>query len=140
MGFLVEPLGHVKTLRGQILISRTDDDPPSPLPCVCTFKTSPCVPAPRPHVFNMWTCCRYTRRRIGCTHGGFSACHTTTPHTTTTHHHTPHHTPHTTPHHTTHHTTHHNHRHSQSHSHRHSHTQQRQRRRQPTLSFIRLNK
>ena len=60
MGFFVEPLGHVITLRGQILVSRTDDDPPSPSP-VCTFKT-------------------YTR--------GFSACHPTQPqpqpHTTTT--------------------------------------------------------
>ena len=38
----------------------------------------------------MWTCCRYTRRRFDCTHGGvmnlhtaFSSCHTThTAHTT----------------------------------------------------------
>ena len=30
-GFFVEPLGHVITLRGQILASRTDDDRPSPL-------------------------------------------------------------------------------------------------------------
>ena len=30
MGFFVEPLEHVITLRGQILVSRTDDDPPLP--------------------------------------------------------------------------------------------------------------
>ena len=44
------------TIRGQILVSGTDDDP-LPSVCgfknvtVCTFKTSPCVPAPRLHVF-----------------------------------------------------------------------------------------
>ena len=27
---------------------------------VCPFKTSLCVPAPRPHVQNMWTCCWYS--------------------------------------------------------------------------------
>ena len=52
-----EPLGHVITLCGQILVSRTGDDLPPPrrvsiqnVP-VCRFKTSPCVPAPRAHVF-----------------------------------------------------------------------------------------
>ena len=39
--------GQVMTLRGQILVSRTDDDPLHP---VCGFKTSPCVQAPRAHV------------------------------------------------------------------------------------------
>ena len=34
-------------VRGQILVSRTDDDPLTP---VCGFKTSPCAPAPRAHV------------------------------------------------------------------------------------------
>ena len=43
---LVDLWGQVMTLRGQILVSRTDDDPLSP---VCPFKTSPCVPAPRAH-------------------------------------------------------------------------------------------
>ena len=43
---------------------------------VCTFKTSPCVPAPRAHVltcarFNMCAWCRRTRGRRGRTHGGF---------------------------------------------------------------------
>ena len=45
------------TLRGQIFSSRTGDDPP--LPCVsiqnasvCTFNTSPCVPAPRRHALH----------------------------------------------------------------------------------------
>ena len=43
------------TVRGQILVSRTDDDP-LPSVCgfnnasVCMFKTSPCVPATRPRV------------------------------------------------------------------------------------------
>ena len=83
---------------------------------VCAFNTSPCVPAPRPHVLNMWTWCRYTRERLECTHEGvldghtegFSACHTThTPHT----HHT--HTPHTHTQHT--HT---------AHTHQHAHTPQ----------------
>ena len=36
----------------------------------CRFKTPPCVPAKRPHVFNMRASCRYTRRRFECTHGG----------------------------------------------------------------------
>ena len=49
-----EPLKHVITVRGQILVSRTDDDPPAPCgfknAFVCTFKTSPCVPAPRAHL------------------------------------------------------------------------------------------
>ena len=44
---LVDLWGQVMTLRWQILVSRTDDDP---LPPVCGFKTSPCVPAPRPLV------------------------------------------------------------------------------------------
>ena len=37
---------------------------------VCRFKTHPCVPARRPHVFNTRAFCRYTRRRFECTHGG----------------------------------------------------------------------
>ena len=66
-----------------------DDLPPSlpslptlsPSPStVCTFKTSPCMPAPRAHVEN--TCARGAGR-----HGVFNVSHTT-PHThhTTTHH------------------------------------------------------
>ena len=54
-GFFGEPLKHVITVRGHIWVSRIDD--PSSAPRVyiqnvpmCTFKTSPCVPAPRPHV------------------------------------------------------------------------------------------
>ena len=43
------------TIRGQILVSRTNDDLLRPVcgfknASVCTFKTSPCVPAPRAHV------------------------------------------------------------------------------------------
>ena len=62
---------------------------------VCPFKTSPCVPATRAHVF-------YTCARVAGTHGdilnghteGFSACHTTTQHNTqhTTHNNTQQHT------------------------------------------------
>ena len=71
MGFFVEPLTHVITLRGQILVSRTDDDPP--------FSLLPCVRSKRLRVYrhhthmclHVWTCCRYTRGRFGCTHGGF---------------------------------------------------------------------
>ena len=44
---------------------------------VCTCKTSPRVPAKRPHVFeHMRTCCRYTRERFECTHGRFESTHT----------------------------------------------------------------
>ena len=55
---------------------------PLPLLTVCTFKTPPCVPATRPHVDHMRTCCRYTRRRFESTHGDFSACQAA-PHTHT---------------------------------------------------------
>ena len=40
-----EPLGHVVTPCGQILVSRTDDDPL--FPCVDS-KASPCVRSKRP--------------------------------------------------------------------------------------------
>ena len=113
--FFGEPLKHARTVRGQILVSRTDDDP---LPPVCGFRTSPCVPAPRAHVFQHMFQHRHTRGRFECTHGGaleaqygffhvfFSACrnshthqthNTTTNNTTTT-------TTHTTQHNTQHHT------------------------------------
>ena len=70
---------------------------------VCTFKTSPCVPAPRAHMFqHVCAWCQYTRGRFERTHGdvlsghtGFSRCHPThTQHNTHTH--TPHRTPHRT--------------------------------------------
>ena len=62
-GFFGEPLGQVRTLRGQILTSRTGDDPCTP--CVhskrtrvhvqsvpvCRFKTCPRMLASRAHVF-----------------------------------------------------------------------------------------
>ena len=49
--------------------------PSSPSSIVYTFKTSPCMPAPRAHVFP-W--CRYTRLRFGRTHGHvFGRTHTT---------------------------------------------------------------
>ena len=61
------------TLRGQILVSRTDDDP---LPPVRGFKTSPCVRSKRPRVYrhhahmlkHMCAWCRHTRGRFECTH------------------------------------------------------------------------
>ena len=36
---------------------------------VCRFKTPPCVPAKRPHVFNMRAFCQYTRKRFDPPHG-----------------------------------------------------------------------
>ena len=63
------------TLRGQILVSRIGDDPPSAPVCpsktlsVFTFKTFPCVLAPSPHVSYMWAWCRHTRGRFESTHG-----------------------------------------------------------------------
>ena len=37
---------------------------------VCRFKTSPCMPATRAHMFqHVCACCRHTRRRFECTHG-----------------------------------------------------------------------
>ena len=90
--------------------NEADDEPSLSLPStgvstphvpVCTFNTSPCMPAPRAHVFrHVCAWCRYTRGRVEWTHGFFSVSHTT--------HHTPHRT-HTTPQHKTQHTTtHHN--------------------------------
>ena len=108
------------TVRGQILVTRTDDDPLLP---VCPFKTSPCVRSKRPRVYRhhahilklMCAWCRHTRGRFECTHGGvfesthgfFSKffqraaththTHTQTPHTPTTprpQRHTPHNTTH----------------------------------------------
>ena len=54
---------------------------------VCTFKTSPCVPAPRAHMLkHVCAWCRYKRGRFERSHGDklsghmvFSRCHT--PHT-----------------------------------------------------------
>ena len=70
--FFGEPLNHVITIRGQILVSRTNDDP-----CVFT-KRPPCVNAKRPRVYrhhahmlkHMCAWCRHTRGRFECTHGG----------------------------------------------------------------------
>ena len=59
-GFFGEPLGHVITLRGQILVSRIGGEPLPPASptrvsiqnaSVCTFKTSRWMPAPRAHEF-----------------------------------------------------------------------------------------
>ena len=112
--------------RGQILVSRPDDDHPcadsKSLPCVDS-KTSPCMLATRAHAFqhvraagNTRTCFSACARLAGIhgdvlnlhteafnsLHTGFSACNTT-PHHTTPHHTTPHHT---TPHDDTHDDTH----------------------------------
>ena len=90
-----------------------DEPPPSLLPPVCPFNTSPCMPAPRAHVFQhvrvvpvhkgtSWT---DTRGRFGRTHT--------------------HHTPHTTPHPKTQHTT-----HNTQHDHNTTTTQQQQKQQQ----------
>ena len=42
---------------------------------MCRSKTHPCVPAKRPHVFNMRAVCRYTRKRSEPTHGDVSNLH-----------------------------------------------------------------
>ena len=69
MGFFVEPPRHVITPRGQILVSRTGDDPPLlSLPCVHP-KRPPCVPATTPT-------CVYTRGRVAGTHGDVLDVHT----------------------------------------------------------------
>ena len=116
-------LKHVMTIRGQILVSRTDDDP---LPPVGPFKTSPCVRSKRLRVYvqNVPVCTGTTRTcfnslRTGTVpsrathrqHTTHTTAHTTdtthctptpapTPHITTQHHHNTHtlhtlHTPHT---------------------------------------------
>ena len=72
----------MKTTRGQILVSRTNDDPLLP-PFVCT-KRPPCVDSKRPRVYrhhahmskHMCAWCRHTRGRFKCTHGGvFESTH-----------------------------------------------------------------
>ena len=114
----VEPLGHVIPLRGQILVCRTDDDPPRP-PLPCVHPKRPRVYRQHVHICkHMWSCCQYTRGRLGGTHGVFQRV-------------TPHTTPHTTT--TTATATHNNDNDNDT-------QRQRQRRRQPTCSFIRLNR
>ena len=69
MGFFVEPLEHVITLRGQNLASRIDDD----LPCTS------CVHSKRPRVYvqnvpvrtGTTPTCVYTCGRVVGTHGSF---------------------------------------------------------------------
>ena len=73
---------------------------------VCTFKTSPCVPAPRAHVLkHVCAWCRYTRGGFERSHGDVLSGHTefrsvshTNTHTSThtTHHDTTHHDHNTT--------------------------------------------
>ena len=43
---------------------------------VCRYKTHPCVPAKRPHMFNMRAFCQYTRKRFERTHGDVFNLHT----------------------------------------------------------------
>ena len=96
-----EPLGHVKTVRGQILVSRTDDDflfsffftlffavcgaleeggrvclRSKRPPCVDS-KTSPCMPATRAHVETHVRVVPACTGRFESTHGDFSASHGT---------------------------------------------------------------
>ncbi len=63
---------------------------------VCTFKTSPCVPAPRAHVETHVRVMPATRGRFGRTYGVFTVPHNTN--------HTTHHTAHTPQHKTRHNT------------------------------------
>ena len=55
----VAPLGKRETPHAQVQHAS-----------VCTFKSSPCVSAKRPHVEHMRAFCQYTRRPFECTHGG----------------------------------------------------------------------
>ena len=66
-GFFGEPLNHVLTTRGQILVGRTYDDllPPR----VYVQQSPPCVKL-------MCAWCRHSRGRFECTHGGvFESTH-----------------------------------------------------------------
>ena len=150
-----EPLNHVIPIRGQILVSRTNDDPLLPVcmyktPSVCTFKTSLCVPAPRAHVSThvrvvpayTGTFWMHTRRRFW-THTRvfprfFSACRNTQTHTRThththqqQHHNTQHHD-HNDTHHTIQHTTTHGDREKETERDRERETRQDKRRRYKT--------
>ena len=82
--FFGELLKHVITRRGQILVSRTDDD--HRLPPVCPFKTSPCVLAPCAHVFqHVRVVPVHTGTFWTYTQGTFWTDTRDTPTTTTTH-------------------------------------------------------
>ena len=54
------------TPRGQILVSRTDDD--TALPSVCTFKTSPCMPATRARAIRLEVLLQCSRRQVCMVH------------------------------------------------------------------------
>ena len=116
-----EPLGHVITLCGQILGSRTDDDPLPSLP------TCPCVRSKRPVCTGTTRTCVSKCARGARTHGDVLNVHTGTflsGHTGFFHGATQH-TPHTTPH------TRHNARHNTTQQHDHNTTRrERQRQRQ----------
>ena len=98
-GYFGELLNHVITIRGQILVSRTNDDP-----LLSLSSCPPCVDSTRPCVYvqNVPVCtgttpaCVTTCGRGACTHGGrfeFThggfldghTTHQTPPHTTHTH-------------------------------------------------------
>ena len=103
MGFFVEPLGS----RDNPTWANFGKQNPPPQP-VCTFKTSPCVPATRPHVVTHVDVLPV----VACTHGDVLNAHTGVfQRGHPTHHTTTHYIAHT----------HHNHNDN------HSHTQQRQR-------------
>ena len=127
-----EPLKHVITLCGQILVSRKlaiRDDPNIRLRCktnvknscftdentplcvhlntspVCTFKTSQCLRAPRAHMFqHVCALCQHTRGRFERTHGDVLNGHNGVFSVSHTTHRT-HHTDHTPQHNTRHYTT-----------------------------------
>ena len=87
--------------RGQILVSRTDDDTFPPLP-VSVQNVTVCTGTTRTFLKHMCAWCLYTRGRFGRTHGGFQRA-------------TPHHTAHT-PLHKTQHTRHQNNNTPQQHT------------------------
>ena len=93
-GFFGEPLKHVITPRGQILVSSIDDDTPAP-PCGHS-KRPPCVPAPRAHVFQHVRVVPaytgtflnvHTEARVEATYGVFPAFFHTVPQHTHKHDH-----------------------------------------------------
>ena len=120
-------LDQVVTPRGQILVSRTDDNP-LPAPCVRS-KRPPCLDSKRHRVYRhhahmLKSMCPAYTGRFECTHGGVLSLHTgvfsvpTTRHTPHTHNNTqPHTATHTTHKHTqTHTNTHNTQRHTPHHT------------------------
>ena len=95
--FFGEPLNHVITIHGQILVSRTNDDPLLPRVYV---QNALRVYRHHAHMLkHMCAWCRHTQGRFECTHGGvlnvytvlFSRFFTVPQHTNTQHDHQQHH-------------------------------------------------